>query len=358
MDLNIFKSLAQQSPQIAEELAEQARTHLKTSNVETSFVIRIMRLLTLYGYATETAPATYVANQHTMALGSPDGGVASWLIHNFDQSMGIMHKSVPYFAEHGYAFPTNDRVGPAQDYNKTDKTSYELWEDQPKVIANFQNFLRAMMHAVSPWFVWMNAAERIKQCRQEAKTEETSDVLLVDVGGGSGTNVRAFRDYLQNAGIKGRLIDEDLEHVIKEARVAEDAAVKEEPGSASSTVQIEYVPHDFLTPQPAVAQGALFYYVRYILHNCADDRSAALLARIAAAMNPGYSRLLINERVLRSMGNGLQASGLDLIMGIMHAARERTFEEYEELVTNAGMKVVAWHKCSDAGEDVVECMLA
>ncbi|KAL6237197.1 O-methyltransferase [Aspergillus navahoensis] len=56
---------------------------------------------------------------------------------------------------------------------------------------------------------------------------------------------------------------------------------------------IEVPAHVFFTKQPVKAGQA--YYMHSILHDWPDGLCRKILARIVAAMKPGYSKLLVNE---------------------------------------------------------------
>lgn len=85
------------------------------------------------------------------------------------------------------------------------------------------------------WVEWFPIRERLLASgdRDQGLERQSSEVLLVDIGGGTGHDLKLFRRHLPDA--KGKLILQDLEGVI--SRIDTD-------GDLEATV------HDFFTPQP------------------------------------------------------------------------------------------------------------
>ena len=82
-----------------------------------------------------------------------------------------------------------------------------------------------------------------------------------------------------------------------------------------------------------------------------------VLKRTAAAMTPGYSKVLLNEFILPDRDCPLIKSGMDLMMLGMHGAMERSEKQWSELLDAAGLKVVKFWNGSNDGEGVLEAEL-
>lgn len=359
VDLGIFKALALQSPRTAEDLRKFALQDMKVKKVDESFIIRTMRLITFYNLAVETAPNTYAANTTTLLYGEPNSPMESLLIHMYEQYVPVLDHSISYFAENGYEMPSNPHKGPFQSYWQTEKTTYDYWVDEhPHVLQRLSNFMKAV-HSEG-WYEWMDVPAMMKKHLRQGQDSpmekgEESRLLLVDVGGGNGTSLLELRTRLEKAGVKGVLMLQEQESVIADA-VESHPELKSLTNSGSPYVRC--LVHDFFEPQPAEAQGALYYYMRHIMHNWNDESCVKILKQCTAGMRKGYSRLLINERVVKPMGNGLFTVAHDVHMAYSHAARERTLEEFENLMGRVGMEVVEYHQAEGEGaEDVIECML-
>lgn len=105
--------------------------------------------------------------------------------------------------------------------------------------------------------------------------------------------------------------------------------------------RIEFVEHDFFTPQPV--KDADVYLLRMILHDWPDEKAVAILKHIAEAMKEG-SRIFIMDMVLPAPGSGsptLEAAlrQKDLTMRQVLHARERELEDWRTLVTEADARL-------------------
>lgn len=86
----------------------------------------------------------------------------------------------------------------------------------------------------------------------------------------------------------------DLHFVLQDRgpalKQAETAVWPKENPDALRRGRVRFVPHDFFDPNPE--QGADVYWLRYILHDWADDYCVRILSSIKASMGP-KSRILI-----------------------------------------------------------------
>lgn len=117
--------------------------------------------------------------------------------------------------------------------------------------------------------------------------------------------------------------------------------------------------HDFLKEQPV--KGARAYFMHSIMHDWPDDVCQKILAPLAAAMKPGYSKLLIFDVVIPDTGAYWEATAGDILMMTQLSAVERTEQQWHDLVEGSGLglKLVKfWRGDSSAVENVIECELA
>lgn len=122
---------------------------------------------------------------------------------------------------------------------------------------------------------------------------------------------------------------------------------------------IELMPHDFLTEQPI--KGARAYFMHSILHDWPDDVCTQILSRLADAMKPGYSKLLIFECVIPRTGAHWEATAGDILMMTQLSALERTEDHWRRLVEASGLnlKITKFWKCDRPDvENLIECELA
>ena len=72
-------------------------------------------------------------------------------------------------------------------------------------------------------------------------------------------------------------------------------------------------------------------------------------------MEPGYSRILLNEILIPDIGAGWFETSLDVLMMLVHAAQERKETEWREMIEAVdGLKVRKVWAVEGAYESVIE----
>jgi hypothetical protein len=146
---------------------------------------------------------------------------------------------------------------------------------------------------------------------------------LVDIAGGHGLLLAAI--LKANPHLQGVLFD--LPFVIENA-----GELLESEGVAART---EKVSGDFFESVPA---GADAYLMKHIIHDWNDEQSVKILQNIRRAMNDD-GKVLIVEMVVPQGNEPSPAKGLDIVMLTIEGGKERTAEEYRELLTAAGLSL-------------------
>ncbi|HEX6743188.1 MAG TPA: methyltransferase [Solirubrobacteraceae bacterium] len=136
---------------------------------------------------------------------------------------------------------------------------------------------------------------------------------VVDVGGGRGALLAALLDA--NPQMRGILLDQP--HVVEGAVVGE---------------RCEVVGGSFFD---AVPEGADAYLLKAVLHDWDDDDALRVLARCRAAI-PAHGALLVVERELGAPNENADAKFSDLNMLVSLGGRERTRDEFAELLARGG----------------------
>ena len=223
-----------------------------------------------------------------------------------------------YFSERGWKCPDDAFNGPFQYGVGTDKHAFEYIESKPKLQQAF-NTTMALAHRrrEAPFYTYFAVDEKFSNI-------PPTNVLLVDVGGGQGADLAAFKKAYPD--ISGKLILQDLPAVI--------SSVDAETLSASG---IEAISHNFFHPQPI--KNARCYYIRTVLHDWPDLQAQEILGHIKEAMGPG-SMLLLEEIVLPEERVALESALADIVMMVSFASMERRLTEWENLLTKAGLKLV------------------
>jgi hypothetical protein len=146
---------------------------------------------------------------------------------------------------------------------------------------------------------------------------------VVDVGGGLGTMLVTLLQ--RHPHLTGVLFDAPT--VVEQA--------KETIAAAGVEGRCERVGGDFFGSVPA---GGDAYVLSHIIHDWPVDACHTILRHCREAMNPG-GRLLIVEMVLPDGAEPHPGKMLDVIMLAVPGGRERTADEYRELLAPAGFRV-------------------
>lgn len=94
------------------------------------------------------------------------------------------------------------------------------------------------------------------------------------------------------------------------------------------------------------------------MHDWPDDLCTQILAKIKAAMAPGYSKLLINENVIPGQQAHWETTALDMMMLTLFSSKERTASQWEALLEGqAGLKIVKIWSGGPGVESLIECQL-
>ena len=157
-----------------------------------------------------------------------------------------------------------------------------------------------------------------------AACDLSADLLVVDVGGGTGGMLAELLD--RQPALSG--IVADRPDVARAATIALAAA-----GLGD---RAQGVPSDFFVSVPT---GGDVYVLANVLHDWDDAEAVTILRTLHEAMAPQATLLLV-ENVLDAPGRSAVHQKdlhlLDLHMLVMFGARERTQSEYDDLLVAAG----------------------
>lgn len=187
----------------------------------------------------------------------------------------------------------------------------------------------------APFFDWLNAhPEAGQRFNQRMATRVTSyagvaaEVVdldrvstIVDIGGGVGVLLEAF--LRQSPWTRGVLFDLPDAAAAARARFAE----------TDLAGRVACIGGDFFAE---VAAGGDLYLLSQILHDWDDEHCRIILRNIRRAIAP-RGRLVILEAPLPDKVTGPHpAVDLDLLMMVLTGGRERTIEQYRDLLTPEG----------------------
>ncbi|KAI9043244.1 S-adenosyl-L-methionine-dependent methyltransferase [Aspergillus affinis] len=160
------------------------------------------------------------------------------------------------------------------------KKADPVFVENPEDLGRFNTYMEGIRGDRAHWADWSAVQKQIL----DGAANDPTRPLLVDIAGGRGHDIAHFASQFPEA--PGRLILEDPPPVI------EDIA-KLDP-------KIERVKHDFFTSQPV--KGSCVYYMKSILHDWSDDKCKVILDHVVAAMEKGYSKVVIEDFILPDSG--------------------------------------------------------
>lgn len=200
------------------------------------------------------------------------------------------------------------RTGEPQAVATLGKSAWEYLADSPPDAAAFIDAMRTSSLLFN---------------RDVANLIDTKSVsVVVDVGGASGTFVRAL--MASNSALRGVVFD--LPTVayagIQEAR---------ELGLQN---RFSVVAGDFFKDELPPAD---LYLLKVVLHDWHDDACLAILKNCRRAINPG-GRVLLAEMLVGKTGESGFAPLLDMTMMVVLGGKERDLEEYKALLDAAGFR--------------------
>lgn len=262
------------------------------------------------------------------------------------------YQSAPdFFLQKGhYSCPTDPKDGLVQFAFDTEQSAFDYLGSDPSLLADFNITMEAAAGKRIKWTEWYPVQSRLL----DGALEDT--VLMVDVGGGDGHDILHFSSKFPNS---GRLVLEDL------------GAVTE--GIEKLDESIEKISYDFFTEQPIKGKcfsltllnakrvnkciGARVYFYHHIFHDWSDDYCHKILQRVAAAMTPGYSKLLINDMLVPEQGASKYQAGADISMMAFSGGMERTKSQWRALLETAGFQIVEFWEPAGEGDGIIEVVI-
>lgn len=296
---------------------------------------RILKHLAANGIIKEVGQDQYVGTPFSGATNDPT--ISAGLIYSFEGMIPTFHGLPEYLAKIDYQTPQDSDNGPVQFGLRTEKPFFGILQEHPRLGSAFNNFMAGYAKVRPRWVDFYPVKERLLD------NDQSSGTFLVDVGGGLGHELADL--HKKHPDIAGQLVLQDLPSVISEAQA-----------SAALPSAIKAIAHDFFKPQPAEYCGARAYFMRLILHDWPDAKCGVILSNLRQAMKEGYSKLLINETVLRDTVAPWQQTSLDMTMLSMLISKERTESQWRGILSAAGLKISGiW---TEGNENVIEAVIA
>jgi O-methyltransferase domain len=156
---------------------------------------------------------------------------------------------------------------------------------------------------------------------------DKAGTMVVDLGGGRGHISQFIADRTQNM----HFIVQDVPHVIEAL-----------PPSLTQSKRLSFRVQNFLEPQqhlPSTPDGkADIVFLRWIMHDWGDKYCVQILQNLIPILRPG-TRVLIYDSILKEGAvEEAEKMGvmLDLLMMVLFNGKERTENDFKELVRRAG----------------------
>ncbi|KAI8276779.1 O-methyltransferase [Colletotrichum sp. SAR 10_99] len=307
----------------------------KLTGAEETLIRRLMRCVAGQYLVIETDLDTYTRTPWAAALAT-DQGLRAWYAGFYHGLVAPILISLPSFLK-----ASNFR-------NSTDNTRSNLQHWQGRPDAMFFDYIGSHPDLALDFNDAMegNSRGNLTNWPEMFPTQTLLDgarpgrAVVVDVGGGKGHDLVKFHVKHPEVGAEA-LVLQDLPSMLKD--------VKPDP---AFTVQT----YDFFTPQPV--KGARAYFMHGVLHDWPVAKAQEILGNVAAAMERGYSKLLIHENMVNERNPVARVTSLDMLMMAGMAAAEKTEGEWREIVEGVGLKVVKIWTGMDRGEAIIEAELA
>ncbi|UNI18979.1 hypothetical protein JDV02_005205 [Purpureocillium takamizusanense] len=329
IDLNLFKTWA--------ECGNNAMTCARLASLtgaEEHLIRRMMRHVAAQHLLVETAQDTFAPTPWSKTLGM-DPQLASIYGPFYSQDHNPMYLNLPNFLkERGYQNPTDPNDGNWQHWKGATNDFFKDLSINHELARGFHDTMECLSrYGALPW-------PDIYPTETIIAAAKPGRVLIVDIGGSKGHDLEKFRMRHPDTPT-GSLVLQDLPDVVQAAKV--DKAI---------VVQA----HDFFMPEPV--KGARAYFLHHILHDWPDAIATGILQNVAGAMESGYSRLLLYENIITNVKAASRVTTLDLTMMACHSSKERSHDEWRELIESAGLRIMKVWRSPLSDKGIIEVELA
>ncbi|KAM7223544.1 S-adenosyl-L-methionine-dependent methyltransferase [Rhypophila decipiens] len=299
---------------------------------------RLLRIMSAAHLIEQVGPDRYRPTLTSLALGDEKDVVAHTAMVTGAQYTASAMNLPKFLAKTQYQQPLDPKNTNFMEANADRLPLFAFLQTDPSAQAHFVCAMKGLSQRKRPWTEFYDTKVLVDG-------HDATRPLLVDIGGGHGLDVaRMLERHGDDDGAPlGDLVLQDLPDVVA---LAKEKVVSD---------RIKVMAHDFFQPQPL--KGARAYLLRSVLHDWNDEKAHDILGMTAAAMERGYSKLLICDTVLPATGASLDLASADIMMMHLHSARERSEDEWRRLLERAGLKVVKMWRDVSTTDTVIEAVL-
>jgi hypothetical protein len=289
---------------VADALAEGPRRAAEIAakiSVNESALYRVLRALASVGFFEETSPRVFSNNRlsHFLRTGVP-GSMRAWVIFGGSEFIYAPYGEIVYSIETGK--PASVKVHGMGDF--------EYLKQHPDQGRIFDDAMTSMSAALGPAVA---AAYDFGQWGS-----------IADVGGGNGILLAS----ILKAHPKLHGVLADLPHVLERARERGYLG-----GELASRAKLQEC--DFFREVPL---GCRAYVMKSVIHDWEDEKARQILSHCRRAV-PADGALLLVEWGLSESNQPSAGKLADVIMLVITGGKERTTEEYRELLASAGFRL-------------------
>jgi len=310
-ELGIADALAG-GPRSSAELAKETGTHAPSLH-------RMLRALTCFGMLEQREPDLFALTEDGARL--KGGGPTS------QRQLVRLFCGPPVWESWGDLIETI-RTGESAWDRVVGKSPFEHMAEHPDEAATFNAAMSDHTREIAPELI-------------EAYDFARFDVIA-DLGGGDGTLLAALLKAAPAQ--RGVLFDLDK-------GLAESAGVLKAAGVAE---RCDVVAGDFFESVPG---GIDAYVLKSVIHDWDDEKSLAILRSVRKAAGPGSTLLLLES--LMPVMVAPETSGpvmSDMNMLVCTGGRERTAEEFREMLAAAGFTVTGITAAPPSNYSVIEAV--
>ncbi|CAI7629599.1 unnamed protein product [Penicillium bialowiezense] len=308
---------------------------LTSPNVDANLLRRLFRLLAAFNVVEERSADKFKPTPFSLAIGDESTKVRASLQAATNQYIATSKSLPTYLANISYQEPKDVTTN---NHSAADPDGLNFFSRLQKSPACFEAFTGHM----EAWTTWKTPWTKVVDTNTllaGAKLDGGSP-FVVDVGGNTGidiSHVLAKHPHIPT----GSLVLQDLPEIIATAQVDK---------------KVTAMAHDFFLPQPV--KGSRAYFMHAVLHDWPDDKARELLVNTRDAMTKGYSKLFVYDIVLPPTGASISQTTMDVQMMSLLSASERTQEQWNQLLTSAGLKIVKFWPDPQQYEMVIEAEIA
>ncbi|MCJ1405545.1 hypothetical protein MMC11_008773 [Xylographa trunciseda] len=291
---------------------------------------RILRSLASVGAVEEVGHECYAPTTVSRTMVVPK--LAAGVEHCFTYLSPIWNYLPKYLEETNYQNPTDPSHTVFNLVYRTAKPCFQYIMEDHAWKDPFQLYMSGFDEGRANWMDFFPVEAKL------CDGARTDGVLFVDVGGGMGHEAIALKKKFPK--IPGKFILQDLPQTVKDLHLE----------------GVEAMAHDFMKVQ--TIKGARVYYFRNVLHDWSDEICQTILSETRRAMDPSYSKVLINQWVVPARNATRLMTAQDLNMMAALSAIERTEKQWCDLLESSGLSIVKiWRPDDDVSECLIEAVV-